>query len=545
MRGLSLATALQLLLSVGVVAKPKPCKGQACVPRDDTEPLWANIPSSPSLKWVPCYAKADCARLEVPMDYDDPNGAKVTLAVIRYRATDKKNYKGPVLFNSGGPGNSGVDWFGEWGDKLHNAVGLNHDIVSWDPRSFSRSVPRISCWATEQRRNLWAATSPGVPTQYDDISFLATLQHRAEIENSACVDMMGESGILDHISSTHHARDLHALMTALGQKKIRYVGQSYGCLLGTFFASMFPDKIERMTCDGNLDPREVVSGEYLNKQSDAGLLLDFFCEVCAAESTCAIHEPTAEGVKARFDAILKKARTDLSIIPVPSPFDYLRQLPTYTLVLGIMATAVSNPYKQFPDIAKLLALIEAGGMGTNENLLSAAPWAGASEFTDTTYRSPNDPDAGRKGFYNKYPASEDWTVCNDVAEVPSDLVSLKERVDLVKSQGPLEAARLVSLIACLGRKVRAKGLYTGPFGGKTSHPIFFTNARVDPATSVRMAYANSKMFSGSGLLVYEAYGHSMVLDSPCVVKHINTYFQNGTLPPADAECKDEYPITWG
>jgi hypothetical protein len=35
------------------------------------------------------------------MDFKNPNGAKVTLAVIRHPATDKENYKGPVIFNSG------------------------------------------------------------------------------------------------------------------------------------------------------------------------------------------------------------------------------------------------------------------------------------------------------------------------------------------------------------------------------------------------------------------------------------------------------------
>jgi hypothetical protein len=57
--------------------------------------------SSGTLEWVPCYIKADCARLEVPMDYDDPEGVKVILAVVRHKATDTENYKGPVIFNSG------------------------------------------------------------------------------------------------------------------------------------------------------------------------------------------------------------------------------------------------------------------------------------------------------------------------------------------------------------------------------------------------------------------------------------------------------------
>jgi pimeloyl-ACP methyl ester carboxylesterase len=399
----------------------------------------------------------------------------------------------------------------------------------YDPRSYSRSVPRISCWATEQRRNLWAVSSPGIAAQYNDPAFLATLQHRARIENSACVDMMGDSGILEHVSTTHSARDLHSLMTALGQEKLRYLGQSYGCLLGTFFASMYPDKVERLVCDGNIDPREVLNGNFATKPGDTDQLLDFFAESCAADEQCLLHLPSSKDVRKRVDTILEYSRFAPAFASL-GQWDYNIHPPTFTALLTqILPGAIGNPYWTFGGIAFALALVEQGGMGTAENLLAETPWPSESAFTDTIYRSPHDPDAGRKGFSNKYPITEDWTICNDLPAMPEDLKEFKAILDEARAQDQLAAAVVGQVLNCMGRQVRAKGLYTGklldlaslqdlttdmrkgPFGGNTSHPILFTNARVDPSTSVRMAYSNAEIFTDSSLLVYEAVGVSTLM----------------------------------
>ncbi|KAH6693710.1 Alpha/Beta hydrolase protein [Plectosphaerella plurivora] len=510
--------------------------------------------SSGTLEWTPCYAKAECGRLEVPMDYDNPDGAKVILAVLRQKATDMENYKGPVIFNSGGPSNSGIDFLqdeigvSDRQDLIHDLVGRNHDIIVYDPRSFARSVPRISCWATEQRRSVWAASSPGIPAQYDDPVYLANLQYRARIENSACVDMMGESGILEHVSSTHSARDVHSIMTALGQEKLRFLGQSYGCLLGTFFASMFPEKIERLVCDGNIDPHEITNGTFLTTPPDTDELFDFFASSCAADEQCPLHLDSAAEVRARIDSILENLRSSPVFVPLGegAEFNYNVQWTPYSAVAMTLIGIVGLPFLAFRDAALALFAIEQGGFGTAENFLAEKPWPRGSDFLDTTYRSPLDPDAGRKGnLGNKYPPTEDWTICNDLPAMPEDLEQFKEWLDRARAQDTIAAAVVGQVLNCMGRTVRAKGLYTGPFGGNTSYPMLFTNARVDPSTSSRMAYSNAEQFPGSGLIVYEGYGHSVMWYADCVKQHINNYFQDGTLPPEDHGCVLDIPINWG
>lgn len=73
-----------------------------------------------SLNWAPCkldlpdvaqqlLKAGDCATIEVPLDYTNPNSKKtVELQLLRFKAT-KKPFKGSVFWNPGGPGISGIE----------------------------------------------------------------------------------------------------------------------------------------------------------------------------------------------------------------------------------------------------------------------------------------------------------------------------------------------------------------------------------------------------------------------------------------------------
>lgn len=86
---------------------------------------WSAVNVSRSLHWQPCDDGAhDCARFDVPMDWQDPSEERrVVLAVMRRRATDTTDYRGPVFFNPGGPGASGIHAMRDRGALLHEIVG--------------------------------------------------------------------------------------------------------------------------------------------------------------------------------------------------------------------------------------------------------------------------------------------------------------------------------------------------------------------------------------------------------------------------------------
>ena len=111
---------------------------------------------SKELVWRDCYVKRQCARLivrlsffiltaraiilverKVPLNYSDPNGEKVIIALTRKASLIPRKsplYQGPVLFNPGGPGGSGVDLVLQYGDMLGAILGPQFDIVGFDPR---------------------------------------------------------------------------------------------------------------------------------------------------------------------------------------------------------------------------------------------------------------------------------------------------------------------------------------------------------------------------------------------------------------------------
>lgn len=208
---------------------------------------WDVLSPSDTLKWHKCYDNLECARFSVPLDWLNPSDSRrVALAVVRKNATDQKDYLGPLFVNPGGPGGSGVAWVRESGEFLQIAAGANHDIISWDPRGVGATTPSAHCWSNPQQAEIWEMGKLGLVDSHPGM--LNDLYARWSISNAQCEASMGE--LLRYAGTTSVARDMLAISEALGLKKIRYWGQSYGTVLGGTFAAMYPDKIERMLVDG-------------------------------------------------------------------------------------------------------------------------------------------------------------------------------------------------------------------------------------------------------------------------------------------------------
>jgi pimeloyl-ACP methyl ester carboxylesterase len=77
-------------------------------------------------------------------------------------------------------------------------------------------------------------------------------------------DKCAETGYKDQnalMGTAYVARDIKAIAEALGEDGlIRYLGYSYGTLLGATTAAMFPQLIDRMVLDGNINPTDYYRG---------------------------------------------------------------------------------------------------------------------------------------------------------------------------------------------------------------------------------------------------------------------------------------------
>jgi len=95
----------------------------------------------PRLVWHRCASPAQqgfqCATARVPLDYFNPRGPTIHLAVIRHRASDRAHRIGTLFFNPGGPGASGTVALPLLVERLPAALRAlreRFELASWDPR---------------------------------------------------------------------------------------------------------------------------------------------------------------------------------------------------------------------------------------------------------------------------------------------------------------------------------------------------------------------------------------------------------------------------
>ncbi|UUU26031.1 alpha/beta hydrolase [Streptomyces sp. DSM 40750] len=201
--------------------------------------------------WKKCatsdYPTLQCASLKVPLDHREPNGRKITLALSRVPHTAKK-YQGPLLVNPGGPGGSGLTLAGFVASSLPKKVAAQYDVIGFDPRGVGASRPALDCepdhFSPVRPDSL--PTSPKIEQ--------ANLK-RVKSFARACATKYAD--VLPHIHTISAVKDMDAIRTALGAKKINYFGYSYGTYLGAVYAKLFPNRVRRAVLDSVVDPTGV------------------------------------------------------------------------------------------------------------------------------------------------------------------------------------------------------------------------------------------------------------------------------------------------
>nr|WP_304412708.1 MULTISPECIES: alpha/beta hydrolase [unclassified Actinoplanes] len=191
---------------------------------------------------------AECGMVSVPMDYDNPGGTKIELAVARVKHTvPAAQYQGVMLVNPGGPGGAGRG-MATLGAKVPNDVGDAYDWIGFDPRGVGASKPKLTCDSAYAgyRRPAYVPVTAALEDSW----------HRRATKYAAdCAKAGGP--LLDHMRTEDSVRDMDSIRKALGADKINFYGFSYGTYLGQVYATQFPDRVRRMVLDGNVNPTRV------------------------------------------------------------------------------------------------------------------------------------------------------------------------------------------------------------------------------------------------------------------------------------------------
>ncbi|AWK11820.1 protease [Streptomyces spongiicola] len=189
----------------------------------------------------------ECAAVRVPLDYADPWGRQISIAVSRVRAAGGPSVRqGALLYNPGGPGGSGM-YFPALADEPEwKRIAEAYDLVGYAPRGVGRSAP-ISCQHPAEFTKA-PTSAPVHPSAAEKRQGVA----RARAYAQGCARNAGPA--LRHYHTLNNVRDLEVLREALGERRLTFLGASYGTYLGALYAMTFPDRVRRMVLDSPVDP---------------------------------------------------------------------------------------------------------------------------------------------------------------------------------------------------------------------------------------------------------------------------------------------------
>ena len=218
--------------------------------------------AAPGIAWGPCSdpslqaLNAQCGLLSVPLDYSNPSGAQIQIAVSRILHTSTSaDYQGVILTNPGGPGQSGLNLNAFPIPALqaegYTAAAADYDWIGFDPRGVGSSNPVISCIPNY--------FSPDRPSYNPSTPALTNFWlNKSQSYAQACDNASPQQwALLRHMTTRDMAMDMDTIRQALGQSQITYYGFSWGTYLGQVYSTMFPTRVRRLIMDSSVDPTRV------------------------------------------------------------------------------------------------------------------------------------------------------------------------------------------------------------------------------------------------------------------------------------------------
>ncbi|KPI44279.1 putative hydrolase [Cyphellophora attinorum] len=462
-------------------------------------------------------APFDCATLPVPLDYEANDGVLLDLALFRVNAT-KEPVLGTVLFNPGGPGGTGGENLPIQGPDIVETLGGQYHVVSWDPRGTGNTLP-FNCNHTQfastlSKRDEAAHLINTNVTEY----FLSEGWEASVAYADACFEQMQETGRL--IGTAYTARDMLAIVDALSEGgQLRYWGLSYGTALGNYFAALFPDRIERMLLDANMNPWEYRRGSYGPYPQDSDKTFNAFLDECIKNApNCSLATSTNASSSADIIEAINASPNigfaELAASASTSTADYYALLISKFWVFRRLYDPIG-----WPTLAEDLAFLLAGKIP--ESLLPA----------NTTGDAPPKYNALAPNALDGIRCSDAlWSGTTDPLEILDDVEkSANTSLDFADTL-------FTSTWACAAWKLPAKERLEGPFEHETSFPILFVNGLFDPATPAAFAVNASMGYKDSKVLLHNGYGHGLMANpSECVKGYVSRYFMDGELPEESGE----------
>ncbi len=243
--------------------------------------------------------RIDCGWLSVPENRAKPDSRMIRLPVMIFRSRAETPAPDPVIFLTGGPGNSALT--GQRSGKSNPFLN-GRDQVLLEPRGARLAQPFLDCPdITATKGEITAGRLRG-----------SAAEARLEATAASCRASLVASGVdLDGYTSAEAADDIEDLRLALGAPQVNLYGLSYGTRLALTVARRHPTSVRSMVLDSVLPP-EVNFDETASANLRRALNRVF--DGCAVDPVCAQAWPN---LKSDFAALI--ARADRSPLPIVVP----------------------------------------------------------------------------------------------------------------------------------------------------------------------------------------------------------------------------------
>jgi pimeloyl-ACP methyl ester carboxylesterase len=449
----------------------------------------------------------ECATIKAPLDYSKPPAGDVRLAVARKKATGPGKRLGSLLVNPGGPGGSAIGYVQAYAGIGYPAeVRARYDMVAVDPRGVARSEPVRCLNGPEMDTYTQTDNTP------DDAKETEGLVRAYRTFSEGCG--ADSPRLLRHVSTVEAARDMDIVRAALGDKKLNYVGASYGTFLGATYAGLFPERAGRLVLDGAMDPS--LPARRLNLEQTAGFETAFrsFARDCVRHKDCPLGgagtspEQVGENLKAFFEK--------LDARPAATGAPDGRRLTESLATTGVIAAMYDEgAWQQLRE-----ALTSA--MRKNDG-------SGLLVLSDGYYERDADGGYSNLMFANAAVNCLDLPPAFDTPDEVRRALPTFEKASPVFGEGLAWAS-----LNCAYWPVHATG-EPHRIEAKGAAPIVVVGTTRDPATPYRWAKALAGQLSSARLLTYEGDGHTAYgRGSSCIDRTINAYLLRGT-PPTDGK----------
>ncbi|WP_240649540.1 alpha/beta hydrolase [Streptomyces sp. Z26] len=447
-----------------------------------------------------------CGYVTVPVDYAHPRGRTIDIAVNRARNTGGAEARqGSLVYNPGGPGGSGMRFPTRvtTGNPLWTKTAKAYDFVGFDPRGVGHSAP-ISCM--DPQEFVKAPKADPVP---DDEADKRAQRKLAREYAEGCAERSGD--MLPHMTTPNTARDLDVVRAALGDRKLNYLGVSYGTYLGAVYATLFPDHVRRMVVDSVVNPSREKIWYQANLDQDVAFETrwnDWKDWVAANDATYGIGD-TPEKVQAQWEKLRAAAKKEPlgGVVGPAELLSFFQGAPYYDSSWAPTAATWSAYLKGDEQ-----ALVDAAAPDMSDTAGNAS-----SENGNAVYTAVECTDA-------KWPRS--WSRWNrDSERLHADYPFLtwsNAWMNLPCATWPAKQQRPVDVAT-------HKGL----------PPVLIVQSERDAATPYEGAVELHERLKGSRLVTErDAGSHGVTgLENACVNKRVDTYLLKGTTDRRDVTCE--------